>query len=121
MQTVVLTIHLILALALIGLVLMQKSEGGGLGIGGGGGASTAGRSAANALTKLTWILAVGFLITSLTLTIMAARDSAGSSVLDRVDGPAANETDTLLPPSLGDDLLPPSSTDAPALPPKADE
>ncbi len=124
MQTVVLTIHLILALALIGLVLMQRSEGGGLGIGGGGGASTAGRSSANAMTKLTWILAAGFIATSLTLTVLAARDGSGGSVLDRVQVPATTETtgDALLPPSLADgDLTPPTAEDAPALPPKTDE
>ncbi|MEC7437491.1 MAG: preprotein translocase subunit SecG, partial [Pseudomonadota bacterium] len=38
MQTLVLTIHILIALALIGAVLLQRSEGGGLGIGGGGGA-----------------------------------------------------------------------------------
>ena len=37
MENVVLIIHLLLALALIGVVLMQRSEGGGLGMGGGGG------------------------------------------------------------------------------------
>ena len=37
MENIVLTIHLILALALVGIVLLQRSEGGGLGLGGGGG------------------------------------------------------------------------------------
>ena len=36
MQTVLLTIHTLIALALVGLVLLQRNEGGGLGIGGGG-------------------------------------------------------------------------------------
>ena len=36
MENIVLTIHLILALALVGIVLLQRSEGGGLGLGGGG-------------------------------------------------------------------------------------
>ncbi len=67
MENIVLTIHLILALGLIGTVLLQRSEGGGLGIGGGGGGGAmSGRSAATALAKVTWILAIGFLITSLT-------------------------------------------------------
>ena len=35
MTTVILVIHLMLAIALIGVVLLQQSEGGGLGIGGG--------------------------------------------------------------------------------------
>ncbi len=37
MGSVLLVIHLMLALSLIGVVLLQRSEGGGLGIGGGGG------------------------------------------------------------------------------------
>lgn len=118
MQTVVLTIHLLLALALIGVVLMQRSEGGGLGIGGGGGGAMTGRSAANALTKLTWILAAGFLTTSVTLTILAANSSNTGSVIDRVDATetAPASTDGLL----GGDLLPPSPADEPAAPPKAE-
>ncbi len=35
MTTLLLMIHLLLALALVGVVLIQRSEGGGLGIGGG--------------------------------------------------------------------------------------
>ena len=56
MENVVLTIHLLLALALVGVVLLQRSEGGGLGLGGGGGAGggvMSGRSAASALSKVT--------------------------------------------------------------------
>lgn len=105
MENVVLTIHLILALALIGVVLMQRSEGGGLGMGGGGGGGAgggvmSGRSAATALSKLTWILAVGFLTTSLTLTILATRATQGDSVIERlgVDGQApAPVSDPLIP------------------------
>lgn len=84
METVILTVHLILAALLIGVVLLQRSEGGGLGMGGGGGGVMSGRQAANALTKLTWILAIGFIITSISLTVIAARSVAGSSVMDRV-------------------------------------
>ena len=87
MENVVLTLHLLLALALIGVVLMQRSEGGGLGMGGGGGGgggAMSGRSAATALSKLTWILAIGFITTSLTLTILATQASQGNSVIDRL-------------------------------------
>ena len=73
MENVVLTIHLILALLLIGVVLLQRSEGGGLGMGGGGVMSA--RGAANALSRLTWIFAVAFIATSITLTVLAARDA----------------------------------------------
>ena len=111
MENVVLTIHLLVTLVLIGVVLMQRSEGGGLGMGGGGGAIK-GRSAATALGKLTWILGIGLFVTSSALTIIAAQNSAGSSVLDRITDAPAREApaetgldglDTLLPPAKGDD------------------
>ncbi|MEZ5869682.1 MAG: preprotein translocase subunit SecG [Defluviimonas denitrificans] len=70
MQNVVLSVHLILALLLIGVVLLQRSEGGGL-LGGGGVMSN--RGATSALQKVTWLLAVAFLATSITLTILATR------------------------------------------------
>ena len=83
MQNVVLIIHLILSVSLIGIVLLQRSEGGGLGIGGGGGGNNGGgRPKAAPLAKVTWIIAVAFLITSITLTIIAAQNSVGSSVTD---------------------------------------
>ena len=120
MENVVLTIHLLLALALIGVVLLQRSEGGGLGMGGGGGGGAiSGRSAGTALGKVTWILAIAFICTSLTLTIIAAKNSAGSSVLDRItDAPAPAEAPTG---ELGDDnLLPPAADDNAPLVPSAD-
>lgn len=113
MENVVLVIHLILALSLIGMVLMQRSEGGGLGMGGGGGANGS-RAGATAMGKATWILAIGFICTSIALTIIAAEKSAGSSVVDRItDAPAAEAPAT---PDLGTDLLPPAEGEAPLLP-----
>ncbi|MES2144123.1 MAG: preprotein translocase subunit SecG, partial [Pseudomonadota bacterium] len=82
MENVVLTVHLIIALLLIGVVLLQRSEGGGLGMGGGGNIS--GRPATTPMAKLTWIFAAAFVTTSVTLTILAARDAASRSVADRV-------------------------------------
>lgn len=123
MENVVLTIHLILALLLIGVVLLQRSEGGGLGIGGGGGGAMSARGAATALTKLTWILAMAFIVTSVTLTVLATRGSNSGSVVDTLAAPAeeATTTDAPLPPGLTGDLLPPSTGDAPATAPRADE
>ena len=112
-ENVILVIHLILALTLIGTVLLQRSEGGGLGIGGGGGAA-AGRPAPTAIGKVTWILALGFIATSIALTIIAAENAAGASVVDRLqDAPATGATAPVTP-DLGDNLLPPPATDAPA-------
>jgi len=112
MENVVLIIHLILALGLIGVVLLQRSEGGGLGLGGGGGGGglVSSRAAATALGKVTWGLAIAFIITSMTLTIIAARNSTNSSVLDQlgIDAPrndagenAVPDADLLLPPVTG--------------------
>lgn len=120
MENVILTIHLILALSLVGVVLLQRSEGGGLGMGGGGGGGVmSGRSAANALTKVTWFLAIAFIITSISLTVVAAQKSAGSSVFDRLGNvPVAQETAPALPDA--ESLLPPSASDATPLVPSAD-
>ncbi|AHM02556.1 Preprotein translocase subunit SecG [Roseibacterium elongatum DSM 19469] len=122
MENVILVVHLILAICLIGVVLLQRSEGGGLGMGGGGGGAMTGRQAATALGKLTWAFAIAFLATSITLTIIAAQNSASDSVLDRIGVSTPTDADVdddvVLPPV--DDLLPPISGDAPALPPRAD-
>ncbi len=122
MENVVLVIHLILALCLIGVVLLQRSEGGGLGMGGGGGGGgvMSSRGVATALGKLTWIFAVAFIGTSIVLTIMAARDSASSSVVDRlgtapVTAPAETTPTTPDVPA-GGDLLPPAAADQPVTP-----
>jgi preprotein translocase subunit SecG len=119
MENVILTIHLLLVLTLIGVVLLQRSEGGGLGMGGGGGGAMSGRSAATALGKLTWILGFGLFATSITLTIIAAQNAAGSSVLDRlVDAPApvvAPQTDVP-----ADAQLPGTGTDTTPQTPAAD-
>ena len=72
MQTVVIIIHLIIVLALIGVVLLQRSEGGlGLGGGGGGGVSgfMTGRGQTNALTRATAVLATVFFLTSMVLVL----------------------------------------------------
>ena len=77
MSTVLLLIHVMVAVALVGVVLLQRSEGGALGIGGGGGGGggfMTGRSAGSALTKTTAILAACFFATSLSLSILASRN-----------------------------------------------
>ena len=78
-----------------------------LGGGGGGGGLVSSRSAATALGKVTWLFAVAFIITSLTLTIIAAQKSSSSSVLDQIgiDAPSRSDRDTSVP--SGDALLPP--------------
>lgn len=115
MENIVLTIHLIIALCLIGIVLIQRSEGGGLGIGGGGGGSMSGRPGVTALGKLTWLFGIGFVITSISLTVIAAQNATGGSVLDGNLLPPSNEAPA------ADVLLPPTTGDAPLTPPKIEE
>ncbi len=86
MTTVLLLIHVMVAIALVGVILLQRSEGGALGIGGGGGFMT-GRSAGNALTKTTAILAACFFATSLGLSILASQHS-GAPSNSEPNGPA---------------------------------
>lgn len=89
MQTVVLVIHLLLAIALVGVVLLQRSEGGGLGIGGGGGGLMSVRGTANLLTRITGVLAAAFMVTSLALAIMSGARTAPRSILETPAGTTA--------------------------------
>ena len=120
MQNVILIVHLLLALSLIGVVLVQRSEGGGLGIGGGDGNPSAGRPPLTAMAKLTWALAIAFIATSLTLTIIAAQQSATTSVLDRLGVPTAPSAPAAPGLPEGDSLLPPPAADDSLAPPPAD-
>jgi len=91
MHTILIVIHLLIVIALVGVVLIQKSEGGGLGIGGGSGFMTA-RGAANTLTRTTGILAAAFFATSLALGILARYGSGPTDILDRIPTQQQNST-----------------------------
>jgi len=88
MQHVIIVIHLMLVLALIGVVLLQRSEGGGLGIGSTGGFMTS-RGTANVLTRATAILAGLFFVTSLMLSILAGINRKPTSILQGGGAPTA--------------------------------
>ena len=107
MQTVLIVIHLMIVLALVGVVLIQRSEGGGLGIGGGSGFMSA-RGTANALTRTTAILATLFFITSLALGILARYESRPSDILNRIPQSQQGTGGGIL------DQLGPAPTPAPA-------
>ncbi len=113
METVLIVIHLMVVLALVGVVLLQRSEGGGLGIGGGSGFMTA-RGAANALTRATAILAAAFFVTSLTLSIIARYSEKPIDILDRVPAESGNGVLNQLPGTTAP--TPPSGNTAPAAP-----
>lgn len=98
METVILVIHLLLALALVGVILVQRSEGGGLGIGGGtmGGMMTA-RGSANLLTRTTAILAACFMTTSIILAILAGGHNRPKSIIEQIPALPAAPTAPAVP------------------------
>jgi len=85
MENFILVLNIILAILLVIVVLLQKSEGGALGIGASQDSFMSSRSAGNLLTKATAIIATLFIITSISLTIMAQKGISTSSVLERVE------------------------------------
>ncbi|WP_169569167.1 preprotein translocase subunit SecG [Sneathiella limimaris] len=92
METILLVIHVLIAVFLIGVVLLQRSEGGALGIGGGtGGGLMTGRGAANLLTRTTAILAAAFFATSILLAIMSGVHTSPTSILDEAGGATQTE------------------------------
>lgn len=95
MESVLLVIHLFLALAIIGLVLLQRSEGGGLGIGGGGGLGglATPQGAANLLSRATAICAGAFFLTSLVLGILAGGNGGDTTLMEALkEVPVAAES-----------------------------
>lgn len=106
MLIIVLVIHVLIALALIGVVLLQRSEGGALGMGGGsgGGGLMSGRSAGNVLTKSTGVLGAAFMATSIMLAVLSGRDGGSGSFLDEPPPPTQTEQ------------APPEEPPAPAVP-----
>src|SRR6516164_2095783 len=89
MIILLLVIHILIAISLVGVILLQKSEGGALGMGGGGlSGFMTGRSTANLLTRTTAILAVLFMVTSLSLVWFSNRDRAPRSIIEEGAPPA---------------------------------
>ncbi len=83
MVIILLVFHVLVILALIGVVLMQKSEGGALGMGGGGMSGfMTGRSTANLLTRATAILAALFMTTSVLLVVLSNQHRSAHSILE---------------------------------------
>lgn len=89
MLSVVIAIHLMLIVAMIGVVLLQKSEGGGLI------SSTSGflssRGTANVLTRATALLAAGFFATSLALSWLAGLERKPASIMNPGGAPTTQE------------------------------
>ena len=85
MQTLLLVVELLIAIALIGVVLLQRSEGGALGIGGGGGGFGglfSPRGASDTLTRTTVILGTLFFVVCLALNLLVRYETKPRSMLD---------------------------------------
>jgi preprotein translocase subunit SecG len=85
MENFILAVNIILAILLVIIILLQKSEGGALGIGASQESFISSRSAGNFLTKATALIATLFIITSISLTIIAKKEIPTSSVLEKVE------------------------------------
>ena len=90
---VAIVMHVLVAIAIIGLVLLQHGKGADMGSGFGGGASGSlfgATGSANFLSRTTAVLAALFFVSSLALAYFATqRPTAPGSVVDRA--PAAQQ------------------------------
>lgn len=92
MITFIIVIHIFVCIVLIALVLVQAGKGGGLGgLFGGGGASQSlfGVRTGTFLTRLTTVLAIIFMLTSLCLAVFSGRP--GKSLVERVGDEGVEE------------------------------
>ena len=85
MESFILVLNIISAVLLVIVILFQKSEGGALGLGASQDSFISSRSAGNILTKATALLAVLFIITSISLTIFSKEKISASSVLEKIE------------------------------------
>ena len=93
METIVITINIILGFILVVSVLLQRSEGGALGLGVSQDNFTSSRSVGTFLTKFTAIIATLFIINSLILVALSRIEIRETqSVLEKQE-----EQDTNLP------------------------
>ena len=84
METLLLVVHVLAALALVGLVLLQHGKGADVGAAFGSGASGSvfgSAGSANFLSRTTAILAVVFFVTSLGLTYFSGRKTESKGVM----------------------------------------
>ena len=111
LHNIILVVHVILAIAVVGLVLLQQGKGADAGAAFGSGASSTvfgARGSGNFMTRMTAVLATLFFVTSLSLATLARQLSGGESVVDAVPGTAPTE--------LVEDVVPPAPADAPPAP-----
>lgn len=92
METVILVLHVLVAIAMTALILLQQGKGAEMGASFGGGSSQTVFGAAGAasfLTRFTAILAAVFFVTSLSLAIYARKNSESYGVVPGMPAEAA--------------------------------
>ena len=97
MFTVILALHIIVAIVMIGLILIQHGKGADAGASFGAGASGTvfgAAGSANFLTRATAALAVTFFITSLTLAVHARKQAIAQNTLQPVETLSTPATDS---------------------------
>jgi len=112
MESIIIIAHIVIALAIIGLILLQQGKGAEAGASFGGGASQTvfgSQGGGNFFAKLTAILAFLFFVTSFTLTVLAKNQSVTSLVEPGIPVIEAPESDV---PSLESV---PAASDVPSL------
>jgi preprotein translocase subunit SecG len=85
MEQIILIAHLLIALAIIGLIMLQQGKGAEMGASfGSGGSQTLFGSdgSTNVLTRSTTILATAFFATSFALAVLAKDQAVDTDVLD---------------------------------------
>ncbi|MGV6826783.1 MAG: preprotein translocase subunit SecG [bacterium] len=121
MNTILVVVHLFLAIGLIGLILIQHGKGADAGAAFGAGASATvfgSQGSANFLSRATAILAVLFFVTSMALAAIALKESREQTGLMEQAGQPAAATDTAIPqaPTPAADVPAIPSADIPAVP-----
>lgn len=119
MQSILLMLHVLVAVALIALVLVQHGRGADAGAAFGSGASGSvfgSRGATSFLTRVTTILATVFFLTSLTLAWLAAQSVDRGSVVDRVRPATTQTTTDGAAPGIPETDAPSAPANVPALP-----
>ncbi len=110
MQTIILAVHIIIAVSLVVLILLQTGKGAEMGAAFGAGASGTvfgSRGSASFLTRTTAVLATAFFITSLTLAYLSGQTVVRKSVTEGVS-PLPDEKTQQVPA--------PSAPDVPVIP-----
>ena len=100
METILITVNVVLAIVLILLVLLQRSEGGALGLGLSQDNFASTRTVGNFLTKSTAVIATLFIISSISLVVLSRGDlQETQSVLEKIEEEEVDLSEPSIPKS----------------------